>query len=203
MPCTLPESYSAYVADAAVRTAVDHILDRGTIEVPETLDWNQLPDLHTADLGAHQVRCEYASALLCLWNAVWRRALDQFDSCQDLEPLSISETQQWYEFSFDPKSLWHNGAFARGYRIAGFKMGLGVSLDVHEARLCLWFGNEDDDDCVARRLSRRDWDPDFDDTFGYWTTKDMARIAGGHVELDRFNSVADRALAAIRGNPPA
>ena len=203
MPCALPESYSAYVADAAVRTAVDHILDRGTIEVPETLGWNQLPDLHTADLGAHQVRCKYASALLCLWNAVWQRALDQFDSCQDIEPLSIYETQQWYGLSFDPTSLWDDSVFARGYRIARFKMGLGVTLDVRQARLCLWFGSEDDHDRVDNRLSPDDWDPDFDDTFGYWTTKDMARIADGHVELDRLNSVADRALAAIRGNPPA
>ena len=73
---TLPESYCAYLEDAAVRSAIDHILDGKKLEVPADLEWDRLPDFHAAVLAAHQVRCDYANALHGLWSKVWQPALE-------------------------------------------------------------------------------------------------------------------------------
>ena len=61
---TLPESYRAYCKDTAIRSAVDHILKREKkLEVPPDLEWCRLPDFNAAVLAAHQVRCDFATAL--------------------------------------------------------------------------------------------------------------------------------------------
>lgn len=63
MPFCLPESYASYVAEPAVRTAVDHILGSKPLKDYETLDWNQLPDF----LAAYQVQ-GYR-----IWRMSWKR----------------------------------------------------------------------------------------------------------------------------------
>ena len=57
-----------WLKDAAVRSAVNHILDSKKLEVPADLEWDRLPDFHAAVLAAHQARCDYATALHGLWS---------------------------------------------------------------------------------------------------------------------------------------
>ena len=171
MSFALPESYASYVAEPAVRTAVDHILGSRSLEVPEGLDWGQLPDFHSAVLGAHQVRCDYASALQSFWDAVWGKAIDEAGIGKDLEAWSIPDTAAWYGLGFDAISLWQESVFARAYTRDDSRIGLGVSLDLREAWLCLWFGNENDEDLTAGLLSQDDWNPELDEYYGYWSKK--------------------------------
>ena len=199
MSFCLPESYASYVADPAVRTAVDHILHRRALEVPETLGWDQLPDFHAAVLAAHQVRCDYAAALQGIWEAVWGKAIEEAGIGKDLEAWSIPETAEWYGLGFDAISLWQDKVFARAYTREDSRIGLGVSLDLREARLCLWFGNENDEDLADGLLSQDDWDPELDEDCGYWSKKNLARIEAGCVPLKRLKAAAGRALAAIAG----
>lgn len=196
MTFALPESYASYVADPAVRTAVEHILGGKSLEVPETLEWNQLPDFHAAVLAAHQVRCEYASALQGLWDAVWQRTIDGAGVGEDLEAWSITDTANWYGLGFDVESLFREEMFARTYTRGEFYIGLGVSLDLHEARLIFWFGNENNEDRAADLLSQDDWDPEMGD-HGYLSKTKLARIEAGGVPLKRLNAAAAQALAAI------
>ena len=156
------------------------------------LGWDQLPDFHAAVLAAHQVRCDYASAVQGLWDAVWERVVSE-----DLEAWSIAEAAHWYGLGFDAKSLWQNEVFARAYTRGDSWIGLGVCLDLREVRLCLWFGNEKDEDLAAGLLSQDDWDPELDEDYGYWSKKDLARIEGGCVPLKRLKTAAAGALLAI------
>ena len=111
---TLPESYCAYCNDNAVQAAVDHILDVAgeNLEVPPDLEWCRLPDFNAAVLGAHQVRCDYATALHGLWIKVWQHALDHCGFAARLVPLSFQQHQELLEqdllsyFPYDTYSLW-------------------------------------------------------------------------------------------------
>ena len=199
MSFALPESYASYVTDPAVRTAVDHILVSKSLKVPETLDWDQLPDFHAAVLGAHQVRCDYASAIQGLWDAVWGKAIDEAGIGEDLEACSIADMAS-YGYGFDAVSLWQGpGVFARGYTRGDSYIGLGVNLNLREARLIFWYGNKNnDDDLAAGLLSQDDWDPEMGDE-GYQTRKGMARIEANGVALERLNRAAAGALAVITG----
>ena len=195
----LPESYASYVADPAVRTAVDHILGSKSLKVPETLDWNQLPDFHAAVLAAHQVRCDYASALQGLWDAVWPTAIDEAGIGEELEAYSIADMADWHGLGFDAESLWDPEVFTRAYTRGDSYIGLSVSLNLREAYLILWFGNETDEDLAAGLLSQDDWNSELDETYGRWSTKGLAPIRDGGVPLERLNAAANRALVAISG----
>ena len=199
MSFALPESYASYVADPAVRTAVDHILGSKSLEVPETLDWDQLPDFHAAVLAAHQVRCEYVAALQDLWDAVWGKAIHEAGIGEDLEAWSIAETARWYGLGFDAISLFRDGVFGRAYTKGESIVGLGVNLDVRDVWLCLWFWNEDNGDLALDLLPSDDWNSELDETYGYWSKTGLARIDAGGVPLERLNAAAARALAAITG----
>ena len=196
MSFCLPESYASYVAEPAVRTAVDHILASKSLEVPDGLDWGQLPDFHAAVLAAHQVRCDYASALQRLWDAVWQRAIDEAEEGEDLEALSIAETAELYS-GLDAVSLFQSGIFAHAYTRRDSRIYLGVSLDLREAWLIFWFGKANDD-LAAGLLSGDDWDPE-PDIWGYWSKTGLARIEAGCVPLKRLKAAAAGALAAIAG----
>ena len=200
MSFALPESYASYVADPAVRTAVEHILGSRSLEVPEELDWDRLPDFHAAVLAAHQVRLDYASALQRLWDAVWQRAIDEAGIGEDLEACSITETARWYGVGFEAVSLFQDGVFARVCTRGDSRICLGVHLGVCEAQLIFWFGDENDGDLAAGLLPSEDWNPELEDvTYGYWSGTGLARIGSGGVPLKRLHAAAGRALSAITG----
>ena len=199
MHFSLPASYSAYATRQEVRAAVDHILDGKHLHVPHDLDWDQLPDFHAAVLAAHQVRCDYASALCCLWDKVWQTALDS--SGLELEPLSIAETQDWGELALDTQSVWASGWFSRLFRKNGLYVDLEVDLEVSGARLSLWFGDySGEKNQTADLLSpTAGWDPlpeDEDDGY-FYTGKKVAPVSSDGVKLDRLKAAANLALKRI------
>ena len=198
MPFCLPESYASYVADSAVMTAVEHILGSKSLEVPEGLDWGQLPDFHAAVLAAHQVRCDFASAVQGLWDAVWGKAIDEAGIGKDLEAWSIPDTADWYGLGFDAVSLFQNGIFARAYTREDSYIGLGVSLDLREARLIFWFGTKNEEDLAADHWPQVGWDAETWD-YGYRSQKGLARIEAGCVPLKRLKAATASALAVITG----
>ena len=201
MSFCLPESYASYVAEPAVMTAVEHILGRKSLKVPETLDWDQLPDFHAAVLAAHQVRCEFATALQGLWGAVWGKAIEEAGIGEDLAAWSITGTVGWYGVGFDAVSLFEQGVFARAYTRRDSRIGLGFSLDLHEAQLTLLFESEAGKDLAAGLLLKDDWNPEQDETagYGYWSRTGLAPIGDGEVPLERLQAAAVGALAAISG----
>ena len=151
MHFSLPESFAAYVSQRDVKAAVDHILNSTSLEVPADLDWEHLPDFHAAVLAAYQVRSDYATALHQLWNEVWQPVLDSSDI--EIQALSIAETQEWSSTHADTGNAWKDEEFYRSFRKNSFLIILGVGLHSTEARLYLWFGDEQGENSKAEELS--------------------------------------------------
>ena len=202
MVFTLPESYADYATQKEIKTAVDHILDSKSLEIPPDLDWDQLPDFHAAVLAAHQVRCEYASAIQSLWDDIWQAIL--YSSGLELEACTIAETREYEKgsnISFDTKYLWDNEEFYRHFCMNGYRIILGIMLKPDKARLWLWFGDESDANNRTEELlhSISDWyldDKEGDYLYGY--SKESAPISGGSIQIDQLKAAAKRALAAVR-----
>ena len=204
----LPPSYAAYAAQKEVRAAVDHVLGSKQLDVPSDLDWDQLPDFHAAVLAAHQVRCEYASALCGLWDEIWQKALDS--SGLEFEALSVAETQEWQmrewkSSQLETNDVWDSKWFSRPLRKNGFCVYLGVWLEISGVRLGLWFARESDDQDKTPNLSleKINWSRALEDDDYYYTGKGIAPISGDGIELDGLNDAAKQALAAIDEFMPA
>ena len=202
MVFTLPESYAAYATQKEVRTAVDHILDSRSLEVPPDLDWDQLPDFHAAVLAAHQVRCEYASAIQRLWNDTWRATL-----CLpglELETCTIASTREYAGESntaFNTARIWDGEEFYRHFLMRGYRIALGVELNSKEARLWFWLGDESEKNNTGNLLKHKSyWHTkvaEDDDLYGY-SNEGLAPISGGNVETDQLKAAAEEALTAVR-----
>ena len=196
---TLPESYCVYCKDAAVQSAVDHILYARNLEVPADLEWRRLPDFHAAVLGAHQVRCDYATALHGLWIKVWQHALDDCGFVARLAPRRFQQQQQELSaFPCDTYSLW-DGALERVYDAGDHKIGLGVYVDTKQAGLAIWLFDGNDEDLTAGLEPGEDWQPELNEGYRY-TLDELARFSndGCCIPLDPLNQAASRALQSIR-----
>ena len=197
MRYSLPESYAAYVTQKDVRTAIDHILDSKSLEVPSDLDWNQLPDFHAAVLAAYQVRSDYASALQGFWNEVWRPALESSDL--QFEALSILESQELIGRYTDTKSIWNSKQFWRYYRKKKFLVVPGVSLDIGTGQLWIWLGDKSLENSETEKLllSTSSWYIEEEEesglSYGY-TWKELSSVTGAGIELDRLCTAAAQAL---------
>ena len=196
---TLPPSYCAYCQDRAVRSAVDHLLKRPRrLEVPPDLEWDRLPDFHAAVLAAHQVRCDYATALHSLWNEVWQPALDDCGCADYLEPLSFNEVREYSSYP-DAYSLWESDFLERVYDAGDHRLGLGVEVDLKQARLTIWLLDGQENDLTAGLALGDDWVAEPDDE-GYLYSRDkLARFSddGCCIPLDPLNRAARRALQEI------
>ena len=202
---TLPESYRAYCKDAAVRSVVDHILNRGKkLEVPPDLEWCRLPDFHAAVLGAHQVRCDFATALHGLWIKVWQHALDDCGFADSLEPWSLHEQQERSDYAYpcDTYSLWVPGILERVYGAGEHKIGLGVCVATKQAWLAIWLLHGQENDLTANLVLGDDWNSDLDlDDERLWSHDELARFSydGYCIPLDPLNRAAQQALEQIGG----
>ena len=199
---TLPESYCAYCKDTAVQSAVDHILNRGKkLDVPPGLEWCRLPDLHAAVLGAHRVRCDFATALHGLWIKVWRHALDDCGFADSLEPRSLHEQPEPSAYPCDTYSLWDPGILERVYDGGDHKIGLGVCIDTKQVWLAIWLLDGQRKDLTANLALGNDWVSELDDKGYRWSRDKFARFSndGGCIPLDPLNRAARSALKQIRG----
>ena len=205
MQFALPESYRAYCTDAAVRTAVDHILSsadrKGGLGLPPDADWNDLPAFHRAVLSAHQVRCERAIFLIDLWDAVWEPALAESGLQGDLNPCTVTDTELWNGAKLDPNTVWDNRWFGRNFNVGGarYTIAPGVSDDAVRARLSISFWGADETDLTTGGSFGNDWtEPDLQDVC-VWTDKGLGSIRDdGTIDLDRLRKAAGDAVAAVR-----
>ena len=194
---TLPESYRAYLNDAAVRSAVDHILDSKNLEVPVDLEWCRLPDFHAAVLAAHQVRSDYATALHGIWSEVWQRALDDCGFTDSLEPQSFNEQLKNSGYPCDTYSLWKYSFLERVYDIGDHVIGLGVCIELEQAGLTIWMLDRDREDLTTSLALGRDWGSELDDEGYLCSSEKLAPISDCHIALAPLNRSADRALQEI------
>lgn len=195
---TLPPSYRAYCKDGVVRSAVDHILNAKKLEVPPSLEWDSLPDFHAAVLGAHQVRCDFATALHGLWKEVWPHALQDCSFADSLEPRSLHE-QEPYAYPCDTYSLWVNSVLERVYGACDHMIGLGICADAKQAWLAIWLFDGENNDLTASLALGDDWVSELDEE-GYIYSRDkLARFAndGCGIPLDPLNRAARRALQEV------
>ena len=116
-----------------------------------------------------------------LWDVVWQRAVDEAGIGEDLEAWSDHRHGIAWVWVRRQVALGPREYSSAATREEGCYIGLGVSLGLREARLCLWFGNENDEDRAAGFLSQDDWDPELDETYGYWSRQGLARIEAGGV----------------------
>ena len=205
MHITLPESFRAYASKNDVRTAVDHILNcnnRKKLEVPPDLDWDELPEFHSAVLAAHQVRCDYAILLHKLWNKVWGTALRSAGA--NLEPLSITETYEYEDADMYAYPIWENeeyGRYVRRNSRSKRVFWLTVRLDRKEAVLRLWAGERKRDIAVLRAaISAEGWNEEPENDDGEWfgrTTMGSAPIRKGELEISRLVLAAKGVLTKL------
>ena len=203
MSIELPESYRAYCSDAAVRTALDHILSadsKAPLALPADIEWKDLPAFHRAVLSAHQVRCEFAVFLIDLWDAVWQPALDGWEFGRDLQPHTVADAQSWHGTKLDTNTVWDEGWFGRDFDIGGTSLQLrpSVTVDLEGLRLllCLW-GKDDTDHTTGNDFGDAWPEQDIEDGYA-WTARDLAPIRDdGTIDLDLIHKAAEDALASV------
>lgn len=200
MTFKLPESYRAYCTDAAVRTAVEHILDSKSLPLPADIEWRDLPAFHRAVLSAHQVRCEYAIFQIELWDAVWKPVLAEFDFGTALEHLDVAASQECGGQALDTNTIWDQWWFGRSFKLAatGFSFVSGVYAYVDSVMLTIAYYD-------AKEIVRTDrlrlgdkWPEDDVEGDTAYTCKKLAPIRDGEVDPAPLREAADDALAAIR-----
>ena len=206
MPFELLESYRTYCSDAAVQTAVDHILSssdkRSGLALPADIDWKDLPAFHRAVLSAHQVRCEYAVHLIRLWNAVWQPALDECRLGKDLKAWTVADSEEWCGQKLDTNTVWTERWFGRRLGIDGtnFQVAPGVLDDCERVWLSVSFWEVDgrDPDHTSGRNFGDDWPVQQIKDGWAWTKKGLAPIRDdGTIDLAPLHKAANDALSAI------
>ena len=196
---TLPPSYRAYCEDRAVQSAVDHILNAKKLEVPPSLEWDSLPDFHAAVLSAHQVRCDFATALHGLWKEVWQHTLQDCGFADSLEPRSLHEQQGPFAHPCHTYSLWEDRPLERVYDACDHMIGLGVSVGTEQAWLTIWLLDGASNDLTASLALGDDWVSELDEEGYIYSCDKLARFAndGCGIPLDPLNRAARRALQEI------
>ena len=197
----VPESYLTYCTDAAVRTAVDHILDSKSLCLPPDIEWSDLPAFHRAVLSAHQVRCEFAVFLDDVWNAVWVPALENFRCEEKPEPLTVNDAQIWHEQKLDTYTIWAQGWYCCPFTFSdtGFSFGPGVCADTESVYLSLSLWDGDDKECTTDLALGGSWATKKIDAGTVYSVTKLSPIRGdGTIDLEPLHTASADALAAIQ-----
>ena len=198
MTFNVPESYQAYCTDAAVKTAVDHLLGKSP-GLPTDIEWRDLPAFHRAVLSAHQVRCVFAVFLDDVWNAVWAPALDKFNFEENPEPLTVDDAQNSYDQKLDTYAIWDQGWYYCPLKFSdtGHSFGPGVCADTSVyLSLSLWDG--DDEKCTPELGLRGSWATKEIDGGTVYSAKKLSLVRGdGTIDLEPLHKASADALVAI------
>ena len=203
MSFELPESYRAYCSDAAVRTAVDHILSADSkkpLALPSEIEWNDLPAFHRAVLSAHQVRCEFAVSLIDLWDAVWQRALDRWEFHSHLAPSTVAEAEGWRPQKLDTYAVWNPGHFFKLFNIdeTSLQLGLGALIELERVRLSLSLYGKDETEYTTGLEIGDGWPKQYLEDDIAWTCKSLAPIRDdGTIDLELVRKATEDALTAV------
>ena len=210
MPVEIPESYRAYCTDRAVQTAVDHILESKTLDVPTDLEWDELSKFHRAVLSAHQVRCEFAIFLHELWDEIWMPAVSK--SKGKLTPKKIAKIQDYYWWPkkiFDTYSIWKEKWFLRVFDVSSTMYALEIGVQIRNEngiRLMLHICNMNNKKYIKYITYELDfgdcWSPeeyedDRGDVHDYVCSKHVPIVDRGSIDLDPLRSAAAAALDAV------
>ncbi len=203
MSFELPESYRAYCGDAAVRTAVEHILSansKAPLGLPDDIEWKDLPAFHRAVLSAHQVRCEFAVCLIDLWDAIWQHALDRWEFQSNLVPETVYAAERWWPHKLDTNTVWNEKHFFRLFDtgIGSNKLGLGAFIEIRRVQLSLSLYGDDGTDYTTGLDFSDAWPKQDIEGEIAWTGKDLAPIRDdGTIDLDPARKAAEGALVAV------
>ena len=159
-----------------------------------------MPAFHRAVLSAHQVRCEYAILLIEFWDAMWKPALDKFDFGTTLEPLPVAASGEWWSEQLDTNAVWSHKWFNRFYKFStsASVFGAGVSADGDSARLAIGYHGADENARTNELELGEKWPKgDIEDGVAY-TSKMLAPIGDGEIDLTPLRKAADDALGAIK-----
>ena len=130
----VPESVRLYLTDAAVRSAIDALLDEDKSFAAD-LDREDLPNFYRATLAAHAFRADWGIFGLELCDATWGAALADFPSWRQLTTAEVVQAawavaptlliigdndpfQGWMAATRSEQMLWY-GVMAD---VSGFKM---------------------------------------------------------------------------------
>ena len=203
MPFRIPESYHAYCTDAAVRTAVDHILYSKPLRVPADFEWCKLPEFHRAVLSAHQVRCEFAIFLHELWDAIWRPALEECDLVREFELQKVADAESWNDGQkLDTYAIWESGRLdgVLGIPDTRYDLSLGTFANLERVMLSFYLWDRKNKEELTTTLDLGNHWPheDIDDTSYAWSSGALAKIAAnGDIDLAPLRQAAADALAAV------
>ena len=200
MTFRVPESYRAYCTDAAVRTAVDHILDSRSLTLPADIDWRDLPAFHRAVLSAYQVRCEYAVFLIEFWDAVWKLALEKVDLGTTPEALTVGVSEEWGEQKLDTNTVWNASWFNRHFKFTttGSSLYAGAMVEIDHVVLAIDYYDADNVQRTTELELGEKWPEDDIENGVAYTNKKLAPIRDGGIDLAPLREAADDALHAIR-----
>ena len=202
MTFKLTESYRAYCMDAAVRTAVDHILYSNSLSLPADIEWKDLPAFHRVVLSAHQVRCDYAMFLIEFWDAVWKPALEKFDLGTTLEAMTVAVSEEWGEQKLDTNTVWNSSWFNRHFKFTntGSSLYAGAMVEVDHVMLAIdYYDAADVQRTTDLELGDKWPDDDIENGCAY-TSKKLAPIQDGGIDLAPLRKAADDALDAIKAH---
>lgn len=191
-PLILPDALASYISETRIRRAVDLLL--GDPEVPEQIEWDEIPAFFDALVAAQQVQADHARTLVELWRRVWESHLGP-----DLVPMTAADQVEFDWYGPTHVVMWDESCFGRGFRWRG------------NARLRIFFTVQLDPQAGARAgysvLVGDDFDPVETESFvregddegwiEYWTPEHLVP-AGTSLDIAQLLEAAAAAAPAVR-----
>lgn len=194
----MPDSVRDYMTNAAVRAAVDHLLQLKASALPgEVVEWPEVRNYHRAYLSAAQIRAEYAIYLMDVWQNVWAPAIKAFQPTAYL--LTPKEQNDLGYEPQSPQAVWDEGHCRTLTTSSLPTMVVATSVALEPDGIALWFGCWDRTDRteVSDQLSlpSSDWLPLPSDGWRK-SVKSMG------VDLGRVRAAAHSAMKALAQEAP-
>jgi hypothetical protein len=105
---TIPESYRSYLGNAAIKSAVNDLIEKKTSNIPKDFDWESIQQYHEALFSASRVRRDYTMMLFALMDEVFLvPAKEKGFGKKAILPLN----DWWDDTEPSPKNVWENGLF--------------------------------------------------------------------------------------------
>jgi hypothetical protein len=152
----LPATVRAYLADPAMRSAVDALLETRSGSLPSGLRLNELADYLAARAAAELTKYDWSISMHALWAVTWGAALDAA-----WRPATIDEALD-EEFAITPDSCWNEGSFAFRHRRGAHTFFTAVAFDHDQTQIA--FSVETANDVLVTEAEGFAWLED-----GDWT----------------------------------
>lgn len=184
----VPESVLCYCTQPAIATAINLLLARKRPNVPEALQWAEVPSYYRAILSARQTQVEYAMLLARAWSSVWPEARTGWT-------LRAPASSKRSDLAIDVENVWDQSCFGRRFERGGTALELYVGLETAQAgvRAGFWMGDAKEATIYPEGLEQAGWE--FSDEYGsYWTPEALVPLRA-EVDLTPLLRFADTVLA--------